>query len=627
MAIRAYPHTEFTWYDQSQITQIKEVTISKPNVLIAFSSDKGPEEIMQTDYTDFHKYYGNNISYAKHGQPLLQAATIADNGGIVFCKRIVAEDATLANACIFATLSQGAEEQKKNSNGELLFLNKTDGKEVTEDEKQALLDAATEKGTTLPEFEAIKITPTVIKYEAKSYPDCKTLKDVQELAFKEYVAGTKFPLFVITDNGRGVSGKSFSITPEYQSSKTRGYMRYYLNTIENSKIIESINVCMNHTISENSVNRSLYTACKQDSYNLMANVFFNYYDEFITKLAEMSGTTEEYCNTNDILFGTNLRKDPLSEIKIDPDSVNLSSLYGVELQKGSNGSFTDAPFGSEKYNEEMFKFFSGQIDDSIYDLDNFKFDIILDANYSLETKRAIESLVMFREDCIFMEDAGIEGLNTLQDILVSMDNVTPSKFIMQYPIYYDVIDPYTGKQITVTSAYSMGKLLIPHFANNARYKPMCGELNGFTINEAIPGTENFVPKNIPSQNQKEILADARINHLGKYDGVLCFETVWTTQEEHTQLSYGNNVLAIQEVVKAIRKFCPANRFSMLYGTNLQSYKEDVNDIVNEYKNNFASITMAYSNDTTYEDNKIYAAVLEFKCKNFNIAEQFRIYVV
>lgn len=626
MSIRAYPHTEFAWYDQSQITQIKEVAISKPNVLIAFTSNKGPEYILQNDYTDFHKYYGDDISFAKHGQPLLQAAVIADNGGIVFSKRIVAPDSTLANVCVFGTVSVGTKEQKRNNRGELLFLNETNNKEVTEDQKTALIAEATEEGTTVPTFKAIEISPAVIKYEVKSYANCKNTAEIVALAEKE-ATDSKFPLFMIADNGRGISGKSFSITPEYNSSKTKGYMRYYLNTIENSKIIESIPVCMNHSISENSVNRSLYTACKQDSYNLVAEVFFNEYDKFIAKLAELSGNTEEFCNTNDILNGIDLKSNNIQSIKIDPEGTNFTSLYGIELKEGSNGSFSDAPFGTPEYEEELLKFFSGDLDDSIYDLDNFKFDVILDANYPTNVKRAIEALVMFREDCMFMEDAGIQGLDNMEEILDSADEVTPSKFIMAYPIYYDVLDPYTGKQITVTSMYTMGKLLIPHFSNNSRYKPMCGELNGFTIDEAIPGTENFVPKNVPGRNQKEELADARINHLGKYDGVLCFETVWTSQEEHTQLSYGNNVLAIQEVVKAIRKFCPANRFSMLYGSNLQSYKEDVNDIVNEYKNNFASIAMAYSNNTDYEDNKIYAAVLEFKCKNFNIAEQFKIYVV
>lgn len=621
-----YPHTEFIWHDQSQIQAVESINISKPNILLAFPAPKGTEEIFKTDYRTFHKMYGDKIEFSKYGQPLLQAAVVADSGGIVYCKRVVADDATLANVCITATLTEGAEEQKTNTKGQLIFLNTTSGKEVTEDEKDALIAAADADGTTPPTFEAVMVKPTVIKYEAHNFENCKTIKEVEAEA-KKLSTETTFPLFAIVDIGRGKSSKSISLTPEYVSSKTRGYMRYQLNTIEDSAIVESINVCLNHNIIEAKVNRSLYTACKQDSYNLRASVFYNYHDQFIDKLAEMSGNTDKYCNTHDIIFGLTLKQEPLNSIKIDPDSVNFSSVYGIELKGGSNGAFGDAPFGTDACNEQLLKFFAGKIDDSIYDMDNFKFDLFMDANYPQDVKRAIEDLAMFRKDAIFMEDAGIEGLTTLNDILISVDNVAKSSFVMLYPIYYDVIDPYTGKQITVTSAYSMSKLMIPHFANNTRYKPMCGELNGFTITDAIDNTENFVPKILPSENQKEILGDARINHLGKYNGVLCFESLWTTQEEHTQLSYGNNVMAIQEVVKAIRDYCPANRFTMLYGNNLQSYKDDVTDILNNYKNNFVSLSMEYTNDTNYEANKIYAAKLQFQCMNFNIAELFDIYVV
>lgn len=628
MATRAYPHSEFIWHDQSQIQAIEDINISKPNILLAFVGPKGPEEILKTDYTDWHKYYGDNVSYQKYGQPLLQAASIVDAGGIVYSKRVVAEDATLANVCITATLTEGAEEQKTNAKGQLMFKNKADGNEVTEDQKDALIAAAEADGTTPPEFEPVKFKPAVIKYEAKNFENCKTMKQLQAEADKLKTEAV-FPLFIIADIGRGKSAKSVTIVPEYTTSKTRGYMRYTLNTIENSKEIESISVCINHNIIENKVNRSLYTACQQDSYNLQAQVFYDYYDLFIQKLAEMSGNSDKYCNTHDLLYGVTVKQSPLDKIKVDSTSVNFGSVFGIELKGGSDGSFSEAPFGTPQCDEQLLKFYSGELDQSIYDLDNFKFDVLMDANYPQDVKRAIENLAAFRQDCIFMEDAGIEGLTTMEDILVSMDNVFKSPFVMLYPIYYDVIDPYSGKQVTVTATYSLSKLLIPQFANNIRYKPMCGELNGFTIDEAVENTENFVPRILPSPygNQKEELAEARINHLGKYDGVLCFESVWTTQEEYTQLSYGNNVMAIQEVVKEIRDYCPANRFSMLYGSSLQTYKDDVNDILTKHKNKFISLSMEYTNDPNYEANKIYAAKLQFQCMNFNIAELFDIYVV
>ena len=627
MAI-TYPHTAFHLYDNSQITPINDVTISKPNYLIAFSADKGPEDITMNTLENFHKRYGDNISFARHGQPLLQAAVAIDNGGIVYCKRVVADDAKLANIAVFATVTEGAEETKTDSKGRKLYKYNKDQSEVTEDQKTALIAASAEDDSSITEanFTEIKVKPALIKYETESYDNCKSMDDVVKQVV-DLKTETKFPLFIITDIGRGKSAKSISITPEYNTSKNRGYMRYKLNTIEGSEVVESINVCLNHNVLENSINRSIYTACKKDSYNLAGYNFYDNYDAFIAKVAELSGNTQYYCNSNDILYGQTTGEKKLNNIKIDSTSANLSAVYGISLEHGDNGAFGDAPFGTEAYNKKVTAFFKGEIDEEIYDLDNYKFDLFLDANYAPETKRAMEALAIFREDCQALVDSGIEGLTTLDEIEASVDNVTKSKYVMHYPIYYDVIDPYSGRQITVTAMYSMAKLMIPHFAKSARFKPMAGALNGFTITDAVEGTRNFVPKNLPSGDQREELSELRINHLGEYNHELSFESLWTTQEEYTQLSFGNNMLAIEEVIKAIRDFCPANRFSMMYANDLQSYKDDVSDIIDKYRNNFESIEMTYLDDKDYSANKIFAAAISVACKEFNIAEDFSIYVL
>ena len=627
MAI-TYPHTAFHLYDNSQITPINDVTISKPNYLIAFSADKGPEDITMNTLDNFHKRYGNNISFAKHGQPLLQAAVAIDNGGIVYCKRVVADDAKLANIAVFATVTEGAEEPKTDSKGRKLYKYDKDGTEVTEDQKKALIAASAEGDATVTEanFTELKVKPAVIKYETESYDNCKTMDDVVKQV-KDLKTETKFPLFIITDIGRGKSAKSISLTPDYPTSKNRGYMRYKLNTIEGSEVVESINVCLNHNVLENSINRSIYTACKKDSYNLAAYNFYDNYDAFVAKVATLSGNTQYYCNSNDLLYGQTTSEKKLNNIKIDTDSANLSAVYGIELKYGDNGAFGDAPFGTEAYNKKVTAFFKGEVDESIYDLDNYKFDLFLDANYAPETKRAIEALAIFREDCQALVDGGIEGLTTMDEVIASVDNVTKSRYVMHYPIYYDVIDPYSGRQITVTAMFSMAKLMIPHFAKNARFKPMAGALNGFTIPDVVEGTRNFVPKNLPSGDQKEQLSELRINHLAEYNHELSFESLWTTQEAYSQLSFGNNMLAIEEVIKAIRDFCPSNRFSMMYANDLQSYKDDVNDIISNYKSNFESIEMTYLDDPDFEANKIYGAAISVACKEFNIAEDFSIYVI
>ena len=48
-----------------------------------------------------------------------------------------------------------------------------------------------------------------------------------------------YPLFIISDNGRGVSKKSVRITPDYNTSRGSGHMFYNYETLEGSQRDES----------------------------------------------------------------------------------------------------------------------------------------------------------------------------------------------------------------------------------------------------------------------------------------------------------------------------------------------------------------------------------------------------
>ena len=83
------PGTIVNWIDQSVRANVIEDTVVRPLYLQLFTSDKGPESLHTIHGNDFFKLYGNNPSFKKHGQPLLQAAEIIKAGGEVLCKRVV----------------------------------------------------------------------------------------------------------------------------------------------------------------------------------------------------------------------------------------------------------------------------------------------------------------------------------------------------------------------------------------------------------------------------------------------------------------------------------------------------------------------------------------------------------
>ena len=213
------PGSIFNWIDESGISKNIVQTPTMPLMLTAFSSDKGPENLRVVYGEDFYKLYGYDISYERHGQPLLQAANIINNGGQLLVKRVVASDATLANAAVVAKVT-AVNVQKTNADGEKLYKDTSSGQETTEADGN----------------EAIMINTASITYEIQTVENIKTVNEAK-VAMKSKLNKDgddgvfTYPLFIVCDNGRGASTKRFYISPDYNVSKNVGFMLYYLNEI------------------------------------------------------------------------------------------------------------------------------------------------------------------------------------------------------------------------------------------------------------------------------------------------------------------------------------------------------------------------------------------------------------
>lgn len=609
------PSTRFQIIDNSAFNPPTAAEITTPVYLCAFASSKG-EERMQAVYGDFEKRYGNDISFEKYGQPLLQAAAASNAGAVVIAKRVVAPDSTLANTAILAKVTS-KEVQKKDKDGKPLYKDKDLGKETTD----------VGSGNT-----PIMVNEANIKFECKTVSSCKTLEEAftqVESDLKESGPEFTYPLFMISENGRGVSNKKFRIVPNYTESKLKEYMQYSLIIMENNKTIETLPFTMDPSIIEAGVNRAIDSVIRHYSVQVKGKLFESNVEKFIAKLSEITGNTEEYIKTIDMLFAKDRRGKDLPQMKVDfesEDAFNLSYVYGTSLESGDNGAFGDHPLDTTEYKDALVDFFGGKFTDDIYDLDKYKIDIVLDANYPKEVKDKIAALTTFREDMLYIRDAGT-GKKTLEEILaLRNEDSLCNAFIMDHFLAYDVIDPYTKKPITVTICYSLIKLLVEHF-KGGRHRPLAGEKYNFIISDAIEGTVNFVPKITPEYDQKSALLDARFNYASYFEDKLIIETFCTSQDKLTQLSFANNVLAIQEVIKAIRKRCPSIRYSFMDGDDLEKYKEDVNEVINKYSSNFYKIRLTYLQDETMVANKTFYAALEVIHRDFNVAELFKVYIL
>lgn len=648
----AIPAVEIIWDDQSQINRtdalINEDNIDRPIIMTVITADKGPEEWKHKVFgKDFYEYYGETPSYTRHGQPLIQAANVIDAGGYLTVRRVCASNATLANMSYYAELSYTAIPYA-DSSGLYTFVDPNTNETVlamTNPDPQVYV------GPVMTNEVTVSFKPVSYKIMPVNDQGTNNPADYANLFYSSYhhtgTVGSNnqtYALFTITDNGRGVSNKRFRISRDTTPSKPVQYVRYFLEVMEDDKTLETLAFTMDPDVIEKDRNMSLKNVIYQQSKQLRCIFFDDEFQALCDNLSSLLNWSSNPTTTTpnlmqpdelrraDVLFGTDFYGNAISNLVINSD---LNNVYGVSLDNGDNGDFGNSPLKSNKYPSIVANVFRGKDDnatdfivpaDDVYDLDNNRIDAVFDACYPNSVKRAIEELAHFREDFIYFRDMGL-GLKNTESIKYANTNNLKSRYCATYCNSYDIYDPYTRKQISVSVCYNLSRLFVGHFING-RSRPFCGIKYGIIIplDDMVPGTLNFSPKRTPIEDQRQLFDDLRINYLSFYDGsILAMNSEYTSQTEYTQLSWVNNVLAVQQVIKAIRALCPKIRYSFLDGEDLQRYKQDVNElIIDKYSGIFKSFTIEYVENSQYDSNKIIYAVLKVKFRNFIQTEVFKI---
>lgn len=610
-----YPGTIDNWIDQSGIkSQPTAEKTPNPLLLTAAAFDRGPEKITRVVGQNFYKLFGYFIDFEKYGQAAIQAANIINNGGELMIKRVVAKDATLANIVIVAKVSTDR-------------VQKTD-----KDGKPLYIDSVTHEETTDPgeSNEKVMINIAKTKFELVTVTGKKTQAEIAEEARKSFVENEDeniftYPLAVIVDNGRGVSTKRFGIDPQYGISKNQNFMIYRFKYLGSEDLdAESVYFALTPGVIylEKSMDIGMAST---EMLQCRAEALEECVDAFYARVSEISGISVDELYKIDVLFGKDSKGAPVQGYALDETSQNLGITMGFGLESGTNGAFGDKPIDTDEYEQELVEFYNGTFDSDIFNLDMYKPDACIDANYPYAVKKAIYDLAKFRKDFYFFGDLGLD-VNTFENAQMKMLDMPRDKFTGWYGQSYQILNPFTKRRINVTISYGISRCIIDHL-NTKRNTPYCGILYGWTFPEAIEGTVNFTPKITPVTNQKIALDDIRLNYASVLNNVLTMETEFTSQAELTQLSFANNVIAIQAIVKDVRDNCPKFRYSFISTDDLQSYKKAVNRIINKYTGWFESLEFVYVQDDIMKANKIFEASLKVKHKDFVQSEILNIYTL
>lgn len=619
----SYPGTKFNLYDQSQRETAPEIATvdNSPLFMVVGSFDKGPEDLMEISGTKFNELFGK-MSFTKHGQNAIQAQRIINAGGKLLLKRVCAENATIANLIMVATVTE-VETAKVNANGEVLYIDANTGEETTE--ATSTVTTPVEDGEPITETvdnEAITIKSASIKWEAKSISGCKTFEDVEAKAKEMYndEAGV-YPLFIFTDNGRGATHKAVRIIPDYNTSKGIGKTFYALNIFEGTTSIESISITLDPTVIYSS---TAYGLDKSRANQVLGVVSNDIYDSYVAKLSEISSISEDELRNNDLIYGYTYKGSEMNGIAIDAESVDFNADYGVELKEGSNGDFGDAPVNTPAWIEAIRKVYAGEVTDEVWDVDQHKIAAVIDANFPLVIKNAIADFVTFREDCVYFRDFGTDVFTFIQIKAAYEKNEKRNRYIPSYSTTYEVKDPMTKKNIRVTMLYDMAECLVEHFTSSP-FVPLAGFANRFILKEAIKGTINFTPIKTPNVDQKQAMEDLKINYA-IFEGDDCVvQTLYTSQEANTELSFVNNVIAVQEVMRAVRTACPKNRHILTNGSDMSSYAKAVNKVLDSFRGHFHKLTFTYTKDPLKASQKLFYAGIGFQFNQWAQSEDFDLF--
>lgn len=317
------------------------------------------------------------------------------------------------------------------------------------------------------------------------------------------------------------------------------------------------------------------------------------------------------------------------------------------------------PYAIEKlYQIHYERFFNGDFDRDIYNLDVYFPNAIFDANYDDNVKIAIQRLVAYRGDLMAYMDMGIGKVKSYDDIVKMIPSTDggldltseTSEYayirdmhIAVTCIFYKTRNPYNNKVIDVTGTYGLSNLYVYHFKNSPA-NVFAGISNGITLNNIVRGTVNYIPKIYPTNamtsltniggvypsddstivNEKQLMCDLKVNYGCYYDDRFSIETEYTMHPADSEFSYWNNVALVCAMMQSIRKACPSARYQFITADDLGIYREAVENAMKPWKNRFAYINFKYVQDDTAIENKIFYAAIEVAFRPFAQAEIFEL---
>ena len=559
-----HPYVETNIYDNSETYDTG--TGSSTVLFQPYFSERGSSDKLEmfSDLSEFLKEKGYpNIR--KYGQASYNIVNWLKNGGKVLGIRLTSDKSSYANFGLNV-------------------------KTKVDTVKKPVVDA---KGATV--YEADGTTPktttekkVLIKLESITIPDLTTADDdsVQAIlnsydshdkdGYKDNV------IMLMRAKGRGVYGNNMAV----RLASSSVYDNTYDYKIYNLTVVQTNN---NGTIrtSEGPTGVSFYpdAVTLGGSSYLISQIVKDYFNEISCYFNEkgydrlidiiMEGTNNAYDTTGaiDFIYGDD-------HITVDQSGASQLFTYtGLFFENGSDGDlYVPRTLNQSEMDNLLVNAYTGVITKEIYDKKQYPIDVVLDANYSVAVKAAINDFTNQRGDCICLLDTGEQSspsstINWKKSNLV-IDDYLSSIWSQMFTVY----DSYTARDIYVTPTYFLASK-IPYCDNNYGIQypfvgPNRGVITGFkSLNWA------------PTEDQKESLYNEKVNYIEQNYKNTKFMSQLTAQSKNTSLSDINHVRVMLNIIRSVEELVSNFLFELGTPETIAKINNALNSLLSQWVNN------------------------------------------
>ena len=558
-----HPHVETYVYDNTFYTEDSTVEVDDTVQFInIFVSGKGIDNklVKKTSLKSFTDTFGKS-NPAKYGQPLMMPIAELNTGiASAWCMRVMPTDAAYANSVLsvyykadVATKTFTVKFKAKSLTGENKILNRSDI--VT---NGAVLDAA----DGLDGFTHLPIATFIAMGRGEYGQNYRWRITSNKDYEKDYEK--KFFTFEVLSTESGLSKEAtyvgMAVVPD--DLREAVFINDIVDNYEEGSYPASI-----HVFDENV--ESLYDA----------------YATFLTDVAKANPDltiTVPARDEFDLFFGTEVKSTTAYEYyKIttseeDSTCVDVDASAGIAFAGGDEGSFgsDDANAVAQAIDEAYKNAFLGVTDKMILSPRRVPCSVLLDANYSLEVKKALVQLAQARNDCLCYIDCGIVSslsAPVLKSLNENYSGIFADRGISKEIQHYVTRDIHTKRRTTVTMTYYLAQNLPQHYMENGKYVPFVksyAELSDHIRNSLAPVVEMF------ESDLKEQLYTNRFNYFEAI-GENRFQRACqcTAQVGNSDLLEENNVQTLFDVKRQLELDCWENTYNFTSADERARFKQ------------------------------------------------------